>query len=208
MNARLKLAITALLLCLALALTVFCAVQTVQAFQRFQQERQLVMTADVRAIRPWMTVPYIAHFYRVPESYLDQSLHITNDRIAHDLPLRDLASHVKRSLDSLIQDIQHAILNYRKHGIGAETNFLTHQEKSATKEPGRGPQGSPPTPTSTPASTMATNGQANNAVVIVEAGAGLGGVGTLAVAFRLFQPIRLTKKSTRQQTNTGEEQHL
>ncbi len=118
MNARLKLVITALLLCLALALTIFCAVQTVQAFQRFQQEHQFVVTGDVRAIRPWMTVPYIAHFYHVPENYLDQSLHITDDRAAHLLPLRDLASRVKRPLDSLIRDIQRAILNYREQRKG------------------------------------------------------------------------------------------
>jgi hypothetical protein len=118
LNARVKLVVTAILLCLALALTVFCAVQTVQAFQRFQQEHQLVMSGDVRAIRPWMTVPYIAHFYHVPESYLDQSLHITGDRTAHLLPLRDLASRINRPLNSLIHDIQHAILNYRKHPNG------------------------------------------------------------------------------------------
>jgi len=119
LNARLKLVVTAILLCLALALTIFCAVQTVQAFQKFQQEHQLAVTGDVRAIRSWMTVPYIAHFYHVPESYLDQSLHITGDRTAHLLPLRDLASRIKRPLDGLIRDIQHAILNYRKHRNGA-----------------------------------------------------------------------------------------
>ena len=115
MNARLKLVITGILLCLALALTVFCAVQTIRAFQRFQQEQKLAVTGDVSTIRPWMTVPFIAHFYHVPESYLDQSLHITNDRAVHHLPLRELAPHVKRPLDGLIRDIQHAILNFRKH---------------------------------------------------------------------------------------------
>ena len=115
MNARLKLVGTGILLCIALGLTAFCAVQTVQAFQRFQQEHKLAVTGDVSTIRPWMTVPFIAHFYQVPESYLDQSLHITNDRAVHHLPLRELADRVKRPLDSLIRDIQHAILNYRQH---------------------------------------------------------------------------------------------
>jgi hypothetical protein len=115
LNARLKLVGTGILLCLALGLTVFCAVQTVQAFQRFQQEQKLAVTGDVSTIRSWMTVPYIAHFYHVPESYLDQSLHITNDRAVHHLPLRELANRVKLPVDGLIRDIQHAILNYRKH---------------------------------------------------------------------------------------------
>ncbi len=113
MNARLKLVGAAIVLCLALGLTVFFAVQAVQAFQRFQQERKLVVTGDVSAIRSWMTVPYIAHYYRIPESYLDQSLRITSDKTVHRLPLRELADRVKRPVDGLIRDIQHAILNYR-----------------------------------------------------------------------------------------------
>jgi hypothetical protein len=96
-----------------LGLTVFFAVQAVQAFQRFQQERKLVVTGDVSTIRSWMTVPYIAHYYRIPESYLDQSLRITSDKTVHRLPLRELADRVKRPVDGLIRDIQHAILNYR-----------------------------------------------------------------------------------------------
>jgi len=115
LNARLKLVGTGILLCLTLGLTVFCAVQVVQAFQRFQQEHKLAVTGDVSTIRSWMTVPYIAHFYHVPESYLDQSLHITNDKAVHHLPLHELADRVKRPVDGLIRDIQHAILNYRHH---------------------------------------------------------------------------------------------
>lgn len=121
MNARLKLVTTGILLCIALGLTVFCTVQTVQAFQRFQQEHKLAVTGDVSTIRPWMTVPFIAHFYYVPESYLDQSLHITNDKAVHHLPLRELADRVKLPLNSLIRDIQHAILNYRNHRSRAGT---------------------------------------------------------------------------------------
>ncbi len=150
------------------------------------------MTGDVRTIRPWMTVPYIAHFYRVPESYLDQSLHITGDRVAHRLPLRDLASHINRPLDSLIRDIQHAILNYRKHPNG-----------TGVKGPGRRPQGSPPISTS--ASTKTTNSQTSRFVVLVEVGVGLGGEGTLAVAFAPFHPIRPTKKCAGKRAGAGEE---
>lgn len=118
MNARLKLVGTGILLCIALGLTAFCAAQTVQAFRRFQQEHRLAVTGDVSTIRPWMTVPFIAHFYKVPENYLDQSLHISNDRAVHHLTLRELTGRVKRPLDGLIHDIQHAILNYRQHQSG------------------------------------------------------------------------------------------
>lgn len=137
MNARLKLVVTGLLLCLALGLTIFCAVQTVQAFQRLQQENKLAVTGDVSTIRPWMTVPYIAHFYHVPESYLDQSLHITDDRAVHHLPLRELAARIKRPLNSLIRDIQHAILNYRKHQtrVGASPALVYEPTSVERKRP-------------------------------------------------------------------------
>jgi hypothetical protein len=125
LNARLKLAITGLLLCLALSLTIFCAVQTVQAFQNFQQVHRLAATGDVSTIRPWMTVPFIAHYYHVPESYLDQSLHIANDRTIRHLPLRVLATRFKRPLNGLIHDIQRAILNYRKHRPAIRTRAGT-----------------------------------------------------------------------------------
>lgn len=120
MNARLKLAGTGILLCMALGLTIFCAVQTVQAVQRFQQVHKLASSGDVSTISSWMTVPFIAHFYHVPESYLDESLHIANEASVRHIPLHELANRVKRPLNALIHDIQRAILNYRKqHRIRA-----------------------------------------------------------------------------------------
>ena len=151
MNARLKLVSTGILLCLALGLTVFCAVQTVQAFQRFQQEHKLAVTGDVSTIRSWMTVPFIAHFYNVPESYLDQSLHITNDRAVHHLPLRELADRFKRPLDSLIHDIQHAILNYRKHRTRAGASPVPTLLRSRSRSAYRVGAGLAPVPASTSA---------------------------------------------------------
>ncbi|HLX58610.1 MAG TPA: hypothetical protein VKR83_16450 [Ktedonobacteraceae bacterium] len=114
MNARLKLMGTGILLCLALGLTVFCAVQTVKDIQSFEQNHKLASSGDVSTIRSWMTVPFISHFYHVPEGYLLESLHITNELSVRHVPLQALAGHIKRPLNSLIHDIQHAILNYRK----------------------------------------------------------------------------------------------
>jgi len=119
LNARLKLIGTGILLCLALGLTVFCAIQTVQAIQRFEQDRKLAISGDVSTISSWMTVPYIARFYHVPESYLDESLHITNGQSVRHDTLRVLADRVKRPVNSLIHDIQQAILNYRNQRSGS-----------------------------------------------------------------------------------------
>jgi len=116
--ARLKLAGTGILLCMALGLTIFCAMQTVQAVQRFQQAHNLAVTGDVSTIRSWMTVSFIAHFYHVPESYLEESLHISAGESVRHMPLHSLADRVKRPLNSLIREIQHAILVYRKQHPG------------------------------------------------------------------------------------------
>jgi hypothetical protein len=125
LNARLKLIGTSVLLCLALGLTVFCAVQTVQAIQSFEKNHNLALSGDVSTIRPWMTVHYISQFYHVPESYLYESLHITDPQSVRHISLQVLATHIRRPVNSLIHDIQHAILNYRKQ----------HHTTRHTKEP-------------------------------------------------------------------------
>ncbi len=101
-------------LCLALGATIFCAVQTVQAIQRFQQQHALTMAGDVQTIRPWMTIPYISRVYQVPESYLYKWLKITDSQPVHRTSLRSLAVRYNRALDQLISEVQTAIRTYRK----------------------------------------------------------------------------------------------
>jgi hypothetical protein len=110
----LKLFLTGFLLCIALGGAVFCAIQTVQAFQSFQANRTLALSGDVRTIRPWMTIPYIAHFYHVPESYLDEQLHITDLQSQRRTSLHALALRYNRPIGNVIHDVQQAILSYRK----------------------------------------------------------------------------------------------
>jgi len=57
---RLKLIGVSLLLCVALTGTVFAAAGTVQAYQSFQENHQLVMAGDVGTVRSWMTLPSIS----------------------------------------------------------------------------------------------------------------------------------------------------
>jgi hypothetical protein len=103
-----------MLLCLAIAATIFCAVQTVKAIQYFQQARTLTAEGDVSTIQPWMTIHYISRVYHVPESYLNEQLNITDPRSISHVPLRSLAVRYNRSIDGLIRDIQTAIKTYRK----------------------------------------------------------------------------------------------
>jgi len=114
LNVRSKLIITGILLCLALGLTIFCAVQVVQAVQRFQQTRHMALTGDVGTIRPWMTIPYVSRVYHVPESYLLQRLNISDPRSVRNVTLDSLSGRLHRTPETLIHEIQTAIQTYRK----------------------------------------------------------------------------------------------
>ena len=109
LSTRSRLVITSILLCLAVAVTIFCAVQTVGAIQRFQQARSMAAQGDVSTIQPWMTIHYVSRFYSVPESYLFENLNITDSRPVSHIPLRTLAVRYNRSIDGLIRDVQTTI---------------------------------------------------------------------------------------------------
>jgi hypothetical protein len=114
LSVQAKLVIVSVLLALSLGITAFFASETLQAFQEFQQQHALIMAGDVRSIRPWMTIPYIAHTYHVPESYLYQSLHIADTQPPHHATLHALAMRYNRSENELVHTLQNAILVYRR----------------------------------------------------------------------------------------------
>ena len=63
-------------------------------------------------IRPWMTVPYVAHSYRVPPHILYQALGISPQ--LHDpRPLRQIAREQNRSVDEVISVLQETIARER-----------------------------------------------------------------------------------------------
>jgi len=138
LSTRSRLFVTSILLCLALGATIFCAVRTVQAIQRFQQARTLAAQGDVSTIQPWMTIHYISRVYSVPESYLIEHLNITDSRPVSHVPLRTLAVGYNRSLDGLIRDLQTAIKAYRKQNPHSHSftnlrpNTLIALERSMT----------------------------------------------------------------------------
>ncbi len=114
MSARMKQIGMGALLCLTLGLTLLCAVSIVHAIGRFNESRKLSLSGDVRTIRPWMTIPYIARVYHVPESYLLETLHISDAATVRHVTLFSLSSRLGISTDALIKQIQTAILTYRK----------------------------------------------------------------------------------------------
>ena len=132
MSLRVKVILISVFLCLALGATVFAAIETYQDFQALQQQNAYAANADVRSISPWMTIPYIAHFYHVPETYLYQSLHISGTQLPRHTPLHLLASHYNRPVNSLIYTIQNAIQTYRKqHPIKHKTTAPRHLPSSS-----------------------------------------------------------------------------
>lgn len=66
------------------------------------------------AIRPWMSVTYVARSYRVPPHVLYRTINLTpvpRDR----RPLREIALEQNRSVESLAADLQNAIAEFRAH---------------------------------------------------------------------------------------------
>lgn len=63
-------------------------------------------------IRPWMSVHYVAHSYRVPPHVLYQAIGLpplTRDR----RPLRQIARQQNRPVEALIKELQDAIIHSR-----------------------------------------------------------------------------------------------
>lgn len=138
LSIRSRLIVTSILLCLALGATIFCAIQTVRAIQRFQIAHSLAAQNDVNAIQPWMTIHYISRAYSVPEGYLTAYLHFTDTRPIAHVPLRNLAVRYNRPVGAIIKDLQTAIKVYRKHNpshsssSNLQVNIILALERSVT----------------------------------------------------------------------------
>ena len=111
-----------LALVLVVALTGLFAVRTVRRAIYWRLHRD-------ETIRPWMSVPYVAHSYRVPPHVLYEALGIPHP--PHDRrPIRELAHEQNRSAEELIAILEKAIAHERE----------VHPEPSLpTTKPGRSP---------------------------------------------------------------------
>src|SRR5438445_13770701 len=94
-----------LALVLVLALTGLFAVRTVRRAIYWSFHRD-------EAIRPWMSVPYVAHSYRVPPQVLYEALGIPPQ--SHDRrPIKEIAREQNISLEQLITTLQETIARER-----------------------------------------------------------------------------------------------
>lgn len=76
------------LIILSLVLITFFGIRTIVSYIRIQQTGLQPGVTDVEAIRGWMTIPYIATAYGVPEKYIFEQI---------GLPIVPLLSVVKGS---------------------------------------------------------------------------------------------------------------
>jgi hypothetical protein len=85
-----------------------------QTVQNFRQQNAMARSGDVRTVDQWMTIPFIAHTYHVPESYLYNQLHLSNSRMVRRMTLQVLATGDNQPVSHLISEVQQTILMYRK----------------------------------------------------------------------------------------------
>lgn len=64
------------LIVIGLGLTVFFGLRAVRSYIRIQQTGLEPGVTDVEAIRGWMTIPYIAQAYGLPETYIFKQIDI------------------------------------------------------------------------------------------------------------------------------------
>ncbi len=124
MNVRLQFMGISLLLCLALLCTIFAATSTVQAYQQFEQNHQRIMTGDVSTISTWMTLPYVARMYHVPDACLYTSLHIHSPELRRYATLGFISNYYHEPAERLVHAVQQTILEYRARRITCGTPSL------------------------------------------------------------------------------------
>ncbi len=114
LNRSRRIALLCLLLTLSLGLLAYTAIQTVQQVRSFQEHSRAVKVGDVHTVRPWMTVHTVSHIYHVPENYLYQELNIPDTNTMRHATLDTIAKTRHKPVNSVILDVQHAILKYRQ----------------------------------------------------------------------------------------------
>ena len=119
-------AVATLLIILGVGLTLIYGVRTVRSYRQLQFIREQGLddgTADVDAIRPWMTIRYIGVAFAVPEEYIYAELDIPFDRRNRDHTLgqlnRDyeLGTSPLGDYPAIMDQAQQAIRTYRQNPV-------------------------------------------------------------------------------------------
>ena len=101
------------LIIIGLGLIGFFGMRAYRAYTRFRPAELVVATTDVEAMRGWMTVPYIARAYGVPEEALFAALAIPKEGNRR-LSVKQLVAKYGRDPLATRQAIQQVILRERR----------------------------------------------------------------------------------------------
>jgi hypothetical protein len=96
------------LLVLAACLLAVVGVRSVRAYQGLRNE-QRIRAGELVGVRPWMTIPYIARVYAIPEDEVFLLLGLSKTEERRHLPLQALARQEGRDLDADIAVLNAAI---------------------------------------------------------------------------------------------------
>ena len=112
-SASRRLMLSIALLLAGAALVGFFGLRAYRAYTRFQPDALPAGTTDVEAIRGWMTLPYIARAYGVPEDALFDALTIPKAGNAH-LSVKQLVAKYDRDPLATRQALQQALLREQR----------------------------------------------------------------------------------------------
>ncbi len=98
----------AALLVLAACLLAVVGVRAVRTYQGLRNEER-VRAGELVGVRPWMTIPYIARVYEIPEDELFRLLGLPQTEARRHLPLQALARQEGRDLEADIAALNAAI---------------------------------------------------------------------------------------------------
>jgi hypothetical protein len=96
------------LLVLAACLLAVVGVRSVRVYQGLRNE-QRIHAGELVGARPWMTIPYIARVYAIPEDELFRLLGLSKTEERRHLPLQALARQEGRDLYADIAVLNAAI---------------------------------------------------------------------------------------------------
>src|SRR5262245_35595434 len=123
---RTRLLLAIMVIAIGLAIAAFFGVRSVRSFRELEYIRQQGLdrgTASVDAVRPWMTIRFIAVAYAVPEEYLYSTLEIPFEQRNADQSLGELnriyqLGLVTNSTELVAVDrARTAIKEYRKNPV-------------------------------------------------------------------------------------------
>jgi hypothetical protein len=123
---KLRLILPIVLVALGLAITAYFGIRAVSSFRQLQYIHEQGLdrgTASVDAVRPWMTIPFIAVAYAVPEEYLYNQLEIPFDRRNFNVSLSELnrnnqlGQSPNGSYPAIIDKVKAAITDYRANPV-------------------------------------------------------------------------------------------